>query len=542
MSSFVPLVPNSQRSGAGFRSIATGAEPTFPTTVRWILRVLAWLAFGTASYLAWHALTETSVAGCTMGAHVNCDAVLSSSWSKFLSVPVAFLGLACYATLAALSVLLGLQNATANRWISTAFITLSMIAAGASIWFIGVQLVAIGSVCLYCLITDISGIALGIIATVFGVRAVLAQRGIPQPRALQPGLMALRAGLPPSTRTSTPIAAQPASSKPWLLPAVGIAVPVIAFLIGGQILFPYQTFGLAKGGLNDSIAMDGSKGNGKTDDASTPTNHVMMRIPPSTDDDKSSSTGPAKDNSETASNSKENVADASKDAGKSASDKSASAAQANTSPAEPAKRRLLKVLDGKLTLDVYQHPVIGSPDAPHIAIEMASYDCNHCRKTAPRMQHALDRYGDQVALLVMLIPMESECNKLLTDPSASKPGACQTVKLALGISRLNQAGFAPFHEFVMSTKDKPPEIGKIISKAYTLTDRTQLRELTQKDEVAKQIEKYVDLYGRLQKQYADNPKFGLPVQILGDYVMTGEVEKEEDIFKAWEEHLGVKPQ
>jgi hypothetical protein len=31
------------------------------------------------------------------------------------------------------------------------------------------------------------------------------------------------------------------------------------------------------------------------------------------------------------------------------------------------------------------------------------------------------------------------------------------------------------------------------------------------------------------------------VQILGDKVMYGMVEKEEDIFKAWEEHLGVTP-
>ena len=35
---------------------------------------------------------------------------------------------------------------------------------------------------------------------------------------------------------------------------------------------------------------------------------------------------------------------------------------------------------------------------------------------------------------------------------------------------------------------------------------------------------------------------GLPVQILGDNVMSGSVEKEEDVFKAWEENLGVKPQ
>jgi hypothetical protein len=48
------------------------------------------------------------------------------------------------------------------------------------------------------------------------------------------------------------------------------------------------------------------------------------------------------------------------------------------------------------------------------------------------------------------------------------------------------------------------------------------------------------LFDTLQKR-SGRKDFGLPVQILGDHVMNGSVEKEEDLFKAWEEHLGVKP-
>ena len=72
-------------------------------------RVLSWLAFGIAAYLAWDSITNSSVAGCGVGTHDGCDAVLNSAWSKWLGVPVAVLGLACYATLAGLSVLLGIQ-------------------------------------------------------------------------------------------------------------------------------------------------------------------------------------------------------------------------------------------------------------------------------------------------------------------------------------------------------------------------------------------------------------------------------------------------
>src|SRR5438045_6554629 len=109
MAHYVPLVPQPNRGGTGRTYAASNAEPICDAPVRWTLRVLAWLAFGVASYLAWHAMTQTAVAGCGMGSAAGCDVVLTSSWSKWLGVPVATLGLACYAALATLSILLGLR-------------------------------------------------------------------------------------------------------------------------------------------------------------------------------------------------------------------------------------------------------------------------------------------------------------------------------------------------------------------------------------------------------------------------------------------------
>ncbi len=158
------------------------------------------------------------------------------------------------------------------------------------------------------------------------------------------------------------------------------------------------------------------------------------------------------------------------------------------------------------------------------------------------IQHALERYGDQVALLIIVEPLEKECNRLVTDPAASHQGACDTARLALGIAKLNPSSFATFHDFLMSgDKDKPPAMAKIYLKAYVLADRSRLRDLKESAEIEKQIESYVDLFEQLQKQ-SGKKDFGLPVQILGDYIMTGSVESEADVFKTWEEHLGVKPQ
>jgi hypothetical protein len=50
----------------------------------------------------------------------------------------------------------------------------------------------------------------------------------------------------------------------------------------------------------------------------------------------------------------------------------------------------------------------------------------------------------------------------------------------------------------------------------------------------------VDLFAKLGQLNGNKKEFGLPIQILGDHIMSGTIEKSDDLYKAWEEHLGVK--
>jgi uncharacterized membrane protein/protein-disulfide isomerase len=532
MSAFVPF-PQAGRGASNVRAATYGAEAAFSAPVRWTLVVLAWLAFGVTSYLAWSAITGAPVFGCPVGSRTGCDAVLSSKWARWMEIPVSVLGLGCYATLAAVGLLLGVRNAFANRWITTFFVMLSIIAAGASLWFLGIQIFVIGAFCPYCLVADICGLVLGILATTFAVRAALEQRQYSQRRTLQPGLIGLRSPTSGGARTA-PAVASIESTSPKILPAFGGAVAFIALLVGGQIVFPSSTFGIEKVALDQSIAMDSAKdakaGN-SSDQAAT---HVAMRVPSDTDQPPSLPNDSAKTDDAT----KTESANAGAEKGNDAKGESPTSSE----PEPPAKERLVKFLGGKLTLDVYKHPILGSPEAPHIVIEMVSYDCPHCRKMHETVQHALERYGDQVAVLIMIQPLDKECNRLVRDPAASHQGACTIARYGIGIAKFNPTAFAAFHEFLMSgDKEKPPAMELILPKAYVLADRGKLRDYTKSDELAKQLDGYINLYDQLQKLNQGKKNFGLPIQIIGDFVMSGSVEKEEDVFKAWEQHLGVKP-
>jgi uncharacterized membrane protein/protein-disulfide isomerase len=503
----------------------------FSTPLLWTVRVLSWLAFGVASYLAWHAMTQTAVAGCGMGSAAGCDVVLTSSWSKWLGVPVAVIGLACYAALATLSLLLGLRMPSVSRWISAAFITLCVAAGAASLWFVGIQFLALGKFCPYCLVTDACGILLGVLATVFGIRASRSAGVSSHNRAaLQAGMVSMRSGASTANRPAQSVT-KPAAEAPPMAIAGAFAFAMVALLIGGQLLFASKTYEIETVALTKTIDL-GSAKNADTGEAANGKTYVTQRVPTETEVPASKSgepvTNPASDHGNAASKS------ATTNARKTDADQLAAA------PSEPAKQRMVKLLNGKLTLNVYDHPVIGSPEAPHIVVEMISYDCPHCRKMYTTMQHARERYGDQVALLVMIVPLDQSCNKLITDPAASHQGACDTAKRAIGISRLNPGAFEQFHDFLMTGKDHPPAADATIPRSYVLAERDSLREVMRSEPLAKQLQSYIDLFAELQKQ-STSKNFGLPVQILGDQLMTGSVEKEEDVFKAWEKDLGVKP-
>ena len=89
-------------------------------------------------------------------------------------------------------------------------------------------------------------------------------------------------------------------------------------------------------------------------------------------------------------------------------------------------------LDGKIKLNVYDEAVLGSPEAKYVVVELMDYTCPHCRKMHALVQQALERYGDQLAVVIMPIPLELECNPMVTSTDPMHRGACKISRLALG--------------------------------------------------------------------------------------------------------------
>ena len=127
----------------------------------WGMRLLCGTALLVTGYLAVTALRSGQVAGCGGGAVFDCGHVLTSRWSKIFGLPVSIPAVALYGgMLSALWFCQSAKSASIRRRAWDAIVTGAIAAGLAAVWFLSLQMLAIGHLCFYCLIAHTCGLAM----------------------------------------------------------------------------------------------------------------------------------------------------------------------------------------------------------------------------------------------------------------------------------------------------------------------------------------------------------------------------------------------
>lgn len=123
------------------------------------LIAVALIGFANALYLSYFAYTGT-FPSCTIG---GCTAVLTSTYSKFLDIPLAYWGVAYYLGMLIVAGLLAYAPFSKNiKRLAFAYAGIGLLCSAA---FVYIQSVLIGSFCQYCLISAAATVLL------FGIAA-----------------------------------------------------------------------------------------------------------------------------------------------------------------------------------------------------------------------------------------------------------------------------------------------------------------------------------------------------------------------------------
>lgn len=134
---------------------------------------------------------------------------------------------------------------------------------------------------------------------------------------------------------------------------------------------------------------------------------------------------------------------------------------------KPKTDRTVTLLDGNLTFDLSQVPVVGDPHAELAALDLFDYQCPSCRDLHGKLHAYLEARGTGLALVVLPVPMEADCNPGLKHTLPMFKGSCDYARLAMAVRAADPGAFADYHAWLMEGR-KPPEPEEARARAADL--------------------------------------------------------------------------
>lgn len=516
-----------------------------------------------SGYLAWTAFTASEVAGCSGGEVFDCGHVLTSRYAKVFGIPVSAPAFGLYATM--LAVLVFFRQGTPEKLLRFGWgiLTVGSLAAGlAALWFVGVQVFELEHLCAYCLGAHTCGLILsGIIlwkrplgtwrtgslsgisvAAVAVMIAIQVNSEPPQTFVVEhhddtemvvtdvDGAAGSDVFGPPEVfdAPGAELIAPPVFAPPVFAPPVQPAVfepPVV--IESGEPISDAQPVSVEPKNVDEDPVTEYSPEVSSTE--------VTVSVEPdveSPEDDRDINIASAAllffSPSATSVATRflsfdEEPAD--EDSAEETTDEPVAEVKAQKPP-----ERLVSVSGNKFSLNTRHWPLLGDPDAKYIFVEMFDYTCPHCRNTHKAIDGAFKKFGDDLAIVALPVPLDGSCNDTVTNTSSSHRNACELARLSVAVWRVDRSKFKEFHDWMFkSTRSS----SSARAQAEKLVGKEKLAAELKLPHVKSYISRHVDLYKRVGR--GSVPKLMFPKT-----TMTGSVSSTSILCNTIERELAKK--
>ncbi len=514
----------------------------------WALRALCALALGTSGYLAWTAMNAVEVYGCS-GDVFDCGHVLSSGWSKWFGIPVSLPAFALYASL--LAVLFFVHQNTPPQLMQHIWKTLMVggtMAGLAAVWFIGLQIFAIQHFCVYCLVAHSCGLAIaGIVwwrsplelrqMTVVGSAGVLGLGVLIAGQLLTPAPQTFIVEHYDDAQETDDIGVESEFREEQLFAApdedifdppgeifeapepvshtspAADAEEVVSDEEYHQDSSPQQSGNSEEAAKTDK-AIDEKKAVENESRGTDSVEHSSPRVAASLllffSPSMSSTLQMLSVQSAETSDEKE---------------------QKETDPAESVETitpepRIISAAGGRFRLNAAQWPILGKPTAKFVVVEMFDYTCPHCRNSHRTLKEAFRKYGDDLAIIALAVPLNPACNSSATSRSAQNADACELARISIAVWRVAPDRFREFHDWLFDGGRN-----RTASEARKHAEQLVGKDLLQKELSQKTASEYISRHVELYRKVGAG---SVPKLLFPKSSMTGEVNSLSAISRAIE--------
>jgi uncharacterized membrane protein len=190
------------------------------------------------------------------------------------------------------------------------------------------------------------------------------------------------------------------------------------------------------------------------------------------------------------------------------------------------------LMGNRVAIDPHKHPVLGSANAKEFLMYLFDYTCPHCRALHGNLQQAIKRYGDQLAIITLPMPLNSDCNPLVGKNEERHKDACSLAIMALAIYKAMPEKFAEFDSWLIVTV---PDATTARTKAIELLgSEAELDKAIADPWIAAEIQRDIKLY--------ELSGGGVIPKLIGkNTLIAGRPGDVQDLYDLLEDELGLKP-
>lgn len=156
---------------------------------------------------------------------------------------------------------------------------------------------------------------------------------------------------------------------------------------------------------------------------------------------------------------------------------------------------------GKIRFALDEYPRLGSPTAKHVIVEMFDYQCASCRMMSGHLKALVEAYPEQVAVLLVPVPMDRACNDFLTK-GGDYEGSCAISRIALAVWAAQPGSFGEFHDAMM--RDPSEAIARDLALAFL--EQTQIDAAVREGSMQDLLDRNIRAWKRLSSTSSSLPK------------------------------------
>jgi hypothetical protein len=206
---------------------------------------------------------------------------------------------------------------------------------------------------------------------------------------------------------------------------------------------------------------------------------------------------------------------------------------APSASAQPEAQGTIVLHKGRFKLNAAELPLIGPANAKAILVGLFDTTCHHCRETRRVVKKAIERASGRLAIISLPMPLDKECNHLVTRTTKEHAHACEYGALALGVFRAKPSAFPQFEDWLFEPVE-PPSIEQARNKAMELVGVQALSRAMQDPWIGERLVLNIELYEA--NAHASGGDTRLPQIVIGDTLIQGTIATPDDLFQLLARH------